>query len=82
LTELATKKHILENAGYRYSFDRELYVNRDTKKAFSVEFVEDHSEREIVQHIHEDAPGRREWHFFFNEPPSDAVKRELNNVLG
>jgi hypothetical protein len=80
-TRLAEKKQqILEGEGYRYSFDRQVYFNPATKKAFSVEFVEDHPEEEILQHIREDAP-RAGWRFFFNSPPSDAVQRELTNVL-
>ena len=80
MTKLATKEQILRNAGYSYSFDRELYLNRKSKKAFSVEFIEDNSEEEIVKRIHE--PGADEWCFFFNEPPSAAVRRELAYVLG
>jgi len=74
------KQEILEGAGYKYSFDRELYFNRDAKKAFSVEFIEDHSDAELKRRI-EQLPGA-EWQFFFNNPPPDAVKRELATVLG
>ena len=34
------KSQLLREAGYVYNFDRMVYVNRRTKKAFSVEFVE------------------------------------------
>jgi hypothetical protein len=78
----ATKEQILENAGYSYNFDRELYLNRKTKKAFSVRFVEDRSEEEIQSCIREDTNGDKEWHFFFIDPPSDTVKRQLASVLG
>ena len=81
LKELATKTQILEGAGYRYSFDREVYFNRQTKKAFSVEFVEGRSEDEIERLIRDDAPNTS-WRFFFIKPPSAAVERELANVLG
>jgi ABC-type transporter lipoprotein component MlaA len=81
LTNLATKKQILEGAGYKYSFDREIYFNRRAKKAFSVEFIEDSPEEELEQRIREETPGT-EWRFFFNNTPSDAVKRELADVLG
>jgi hypothetical protein len=80
LTKTETKREILEGAGYRYSFDREVYFNRKAKKAFSVEFVEDNPEEELKRHI-EEQPGS-EWQFFFNKPPSDAVRRELSRVLG
>lgn len=36
------------------SFRREIYFNRAAKKAFSVEFVEDHTEAELQQCISED----------------------------
>ncbi|HEX4227696.1 MAG TPA: hypothetical protein VHZ07_03430 [Bryobacteraceae bacterium] len=82
MTSLATKEQILKNAGYVYSFDRELYLNRKSKKAFSIEFIEDHSAEEIEGHIRQNIPETDEWTFFFNKPPSTVVKRELANVLG
>lgn len=81
MTALKTKEKILKDAGYAYSFDREIYINRKTKKAFSVDFVEDHSEEELQRCITENLQGRM-WRFYFNSPPSEAVKRELDGVLG
>lgn len=78
---LVTKKQLLEDAGYRYSFDRMLYFNQDTKKFFSAEFVDDHSEDELQACINEKSNGT-EWRFYFNSQPSVAVKRELGSVLG
>lgn len=80
MTQLATKEQILRSSGYSYSFDRELYVNRSQRKAFSIEFIEDHSEKEIEQAIQE--PTKDEWRFFFVEDPSPAVQRELAKLLG
>lgn len=82
MRNLATKEQILQDAGYTYNFDRELYLNRKAKKAFSVKFVEDRSEEEIQSCIREDTDRDKEWHFFFVDPPSDIVKRQLANVLG
>jgi hypothetical protein len=76
------KAQILEEAGYKYSFDRELYLNRKAKKAFSVDFIEDHSEQEIENCIRENTVGTEGWRFFFNNPPSQAVERELSSMLG
>jgi hypothetical protein len=75
-----SKTDILRQAGYAYSFDRQIYINRKTRKAFSIEFVQDHSEDQILTHIgeHADGPG---WRFYFNSGPSKAVKRELESVL-
>ncbi len=80
MATLDTKRQILQNAGYSYSFDRMIYVNREAKKVFSVEFVEDHSEQELQKFFSENKEGK-EWRFYFNSPPSEAVKRELENVL-
>ncbi len=57
---------------------KQLYFNRNAKKAFSVEFVEDNSEEELKRRI-EETPGA-DWQFFFNNPPSDAVQRQLASV--
>jgi hypothetical protein len=75
------KKDILRNANYRYIFDRDLYVNRTAKKAFSLEFVDDHSEEELARRIIENGSGNG-WRFYFNSDPSDGVKRELERTLG
>jgi hypothetical protein len=80
VTAPAKKGHMLEQAGYAYGFDRMVYFNPKTRKAFSVEFVEDHSESEIQKCIREKTGGA-EWRFYFNSPPSEAVKRELESVL-
>ncbi len=76
----ATKRQILEDSGYTYSFDREIYFNRCTKKAFSVEFVEDHSQDVLQKCISEDGQGGR-WRFYFNFPPSESVSRDLESAL-
>ena len=82
MTRIGTKEHILKNARYAYNFDRQLYLNRETKKAFSVQFLQDHPEEEIERHIRQDTHEKEEWTFFFNDPPSEAVRRELATVLG
>ncbi|MFZ0420133.1 MAG: hypothetical protein WAM04_18670 [Candidatus Sulfotelmatobacter sp.] len=70
------KKQILEDAGYAYSFDRISYINRDARKVFSIEFVQDHSEAELKARINEPTPPG-EWKFYFNLAPSEGVKREF-----
>ena len=75
------KKDILWEANYRYNFDRDLFVNPTVKKAFSLEFVDDHTEDELLEYIQESTDGN-EWKFYFNILPSDGVKRELERVLG
>jgi hypothetical protein len=74
------KKDLLREAGYAYNFNRMLYFNRQTKKAFSVEFVDDNDESELERRIREDGNGNG-WRFYFNSPLPDAVRRELEKVL-
>jgi hypothetical protein len=75
------KSDILWQADYRYNFDRDLWVNPKAKKAFSVEFVDDMPEVEIVRRIEEGTNGNG-WTFYFNLAPSEGVKRVLEQVLG
>ena len=75
------KEPILRANNYSYNFDRMVYYNRSARKAFSVEWLEDHSEAELQKYICEDTAGG-EWRFYFNSEPSAAVKREIESVLG
>jgi len=77
----ATKQRILQDAVYSYSFDRMIYLNRDARKVFSVEFVDDHDEAELEALVNGPSSADREWRFYFNSIPSDAVKRELSALL-
>jgi len=82
MTDLTEKEALLESAGYRYHFDRMIYFNRATRRAFSIEFVEDHSHQEIQQ-LMNDGPNLNGWIFHFNQDlSSDRVKRELAITLG
>lgn len=80
MSALTEKRRILENAGFVYNFDRELYYNRNVKKVFSVDFVEDHNNTELEHFIREDRDARN-WHFYFNTAPSSSVKHEIISVL-
>jgi hypothetical protein len=79
---LATKAQVLEDAGYYFSFDRRMYLNRSARKGFSAEYVQDHGEARLEECIAKPAPRPEEWLFFFNQEPSDSVKRELSKLLG
>jgi ABC-type transporter lipoprotein component MlaA len=81
LKTLDTKQHILDEAGFSYNFDRKIYVNRKTKKIFSVEFVEDNDEKTLEESIREETSGKK-WRFYFNSNPPEGVKREIEAVLG
>ena len=79
MTDLTEKEELLESSGYRYAFERMMYVNRATRQAFSLEFVEDHSQQELQKLL--EKPPTDGWAFYFNTPPSDRVKRELAEAL-
>jgi hypothetical protein len=75
----AEKMHLLDDAGYYYNFDRMMYINRKAKKAFSVEFVDDHPEAEIRSKIEE--PIHEDWRFYTNSDLPESTKKELKRVL-
>lgn len=81
MTSLATKESVLEAAGYRYNFDRQVYFNRAKRKLFSIEFIADNTETKLVQSMQEPS-GPEEWKFYFNVEPSEAVKREIQKAIG
>lgn len=79
---VATKKAILDNAGYAYDFNHMLYFNRNAKKAFSVEYVDDNPPEVLEKSIQEPSSTQR-WEFYVSNPPvSDSVRRQLEAALG
>lgn len=80
MNELTEKEQLLESSGYRYHFDRMIYFSRSVRRAFSLEFVEDHSRQEIQKLL--ETPATDDWVFHFNESPSDRAKQELAQALG
>lgn len=74
------KSEMLFAANYRYNFDRDLYVNRLAKKAFSLEFVDDNSEDAVRRAIEEATDGKT-WRFYFNDKPSEGVRHILEEDL-
>jgi hypothetical protein len=79
MSDLTDKEKLLENSGYRYHFDRMIYFNRTVRRAFSLEYVEGHSQQEIQKLL--ETPATNDWIFHFNETPSDRVKQELAKAL-
>lgn len=75
------KRDILRQAHYLYNFDRDIFYNRQAKKAFSLEFVDDAAEDLLTRCIHENTNGNG-WRFYFHDQPSEAVQHELESVLG
>ena len=80
MRRFATKDQVLEDAGYNYNFERALYINRHARKAFSIEFVEDHTDEQIKARIDEHTSDG--WKFYFNSDTSPSVKCELERIFG
>jgi hypothetical protein len=81
LAALDAKQQVLDESDYVYNFDRAVYLNRNARKVFSVEFIEDNSAETLVECIAQPKDGS-EWRFYFNSPPSESVRRQLEIALG
>lgn len=68
------KEEMLRSAGFRYHFGRMAYVNPKAKKIVSIEVVEGSSEDSLRQLIAQ-ANDSDDWYFYFEQPPSPAVKQ-------
>src|SRR5216684_3540860 len=64
---------LLKQNGYRYNFDRMIYLNLAAKKVFSVAAIEDNPVDWLTAKMAEQTDG--DWQFYFNEPPPPAVVR-------
>jgi len=80
MNDQPSKRQLLRNAGYRYNFDRMIYMNRHVKKIFSFEAVDDNSVEWLSDRIAEPNPGS-EWVLYFNGPLSESVRRQLLQEL-
>ncbi len=76
-TPLSPKTKMLEDAGYFYHFPREIYVNPNKRRVFSIEFVEAASEEMLKEKIMATAP----WDFSFNGDIPSGVRRALSEYL-
>lgn len=80
MPDLKQKKEILEKANYRYHFSRDIYFNRDDKKIFSLEAIEDKDPSWLINRINSKSDND-EWCFFFNADPSGKIKKEILQEL-
>jgi len=64
----------------RYHFSRNIYFNRDDKKVFSLEAIEDNDPNWLMDRINSKSDSD-EWRFFFNDEPSEKIKKEILNEL-
>jgi hypothetical protein len=73
---MSANADILVAEGYHSHIKRDIYFNRQTKKVFSFEAVEDHDEAWLRQCLLEshDAQG---WRFYFNGPVSEQLMAEI-----
>lgn len=82
MPRLSEKTQLLDNAGYAYNFDRMMYINREARKAFSYEYIEDHPANEIADNIREQNDDHAdEWKFYTNFDLPESTKIELKKVL-
>jgi hypothetical protein len=73
---MSDKEPILKAAKYVYNFDRMAYYNRSVKKAFSVEWVDDHTEEELRRALAEPNDSG-EWQLFAEPRPPQRVINEF-----
>jgi hypothetical protein len=81
--ELTTdNEQILKSARYVYNFDRMAYFNRAAKKAFSVEWVEDHTDEELRRAL--DEPNNSDdWQLYAEpRPPQSVINEFLAEING
>jgi hypothetical protein len=75
-----SKEKILQENRFRYHFNRMIYFNKETRKIFSFEAIDDHDEAWLLQKIRE--ANTEHWQFYFNNPPpSDSIKNEVIREL-
>ena len=67
------KEPILKTSGYVYNFDRMAYYNREAKKAFSVEWLEDHTEDDLRRAL-EERNGSDDWRLYVSAQLSKSVR--------
>lgn len=77
---LEAKNQILNESGFIYDYEHEIYFNRDRKKIFSVRFIENRSEKVLEKYAKEPL-GFGKWSFHFDVPPSENVMNQITNFL-
>lgn len=77
-----SREPTLKAAGYAYNFDRMAYFNRDTKKVFSVEWLEDHAVEDLQRALAE-PNDTGEWRLYVDQmPPQHVIKALLADIDG
>ena len=78
--KLSRKWELIDAAGYAFYWKHGLYVNRTLRKAFSWQFMDSHTAEEIDDCVQENSQ-EAEWRFYFNEPPDESVREQLEAAL-
>jgi len=72
------KLELLKLNSFRYQFDRELYFNREKKKIFSSDAIDDHDLEWLTLKITEN---NDDLAIYFNEAPSADIVAELKRLF-
>ncbi len=72
------KLDLLINNGYKYHFERELYFNREKKKIFSSNAIDDHDINWLRLKIEEN---NEDLAIYFNSIPSSEIVIELKRLF-
>ena len=73
------KLNILRENNFKYILDRELYVNREMKKIFSREAIEDNDVQWLSDKISE--RNINDIMIYFNGPVTNEIREELIRVF-
>ncbi len=80
MNDLEIKDKILNEYGFVYDYEREIYFNRDKHKILSVRFIDKNTEDTLRNYINEPV-GLGVWSFGFLVPPSENVMNQIINSL-
>lgn len=69
------KRSLIQNSGFRWADDRDVWVNQDTRKFISAEGAEDHTLAQVQAFI--DEPSADDWSFLFSRSPAPGVRESL-----
>jgi hypothetical protein len=76
---LPRKIILLEAAGFYFDDRFACYVNKSLKKIVSDEFIDEHKAEDIEALLRE--PSGLTWQFYFNIPPSESVREQIEAEL-
>ena len=74
------KSEILAEEGFLFHFRREIYINGEKRKIFSVEAISDHPVDWLKNNINEPSIPDG-WQFYFNGIPSNEIKQDILNEI-